>query len=60
MERARARAMLDMLAEKTLSSKNKEENDLLNQDRDLRRRIEEICTGQEKIPFERVQEPERL
>lgn len=52
--------MLDMLAEKTLSSKNKEENDLLNQDRDLRRRIEEICTGQEKIPFERVQEPERL
>jgi CHAT domain-containing protein len=58
LERAKARAMLDMLAEKTLSSKNKEENELLNQERDLRKRIEEISTRQEKISFERPQEPE--
>jgi CHAT domain-containing protein len=67
LERARARVMLDMLAEKTLSSKNKEENELLNQDRDLRKRIEEISTRQEKISFERPQgseeeisEPQKL
>jgi CHAT domain-containing protein/Tfp pilus assembly protein PilF len=58
LERARARVMLDMLAEKTLSSKNKEENELLDQERDLRKRIEEISTGQEKISFERPQQPE--
>jgi len=58
LERARARAMLDMLAEKTLWSKNKEENELLNQERDLKKRIEEISTRQEKISFERLQESE--
>jgi CHAT domain-containing protein len=58
LERAKARAMLDMLAEKTFSSRNKEENELLNQERILRKRIEETSTGQEKISFERPQEAE--
>jgi CHAT domain-containing protein/Tfp pilus assembly protein PilF len=58
LERARARAMLDMLAEKTFSSRNKEESELLNQERTLRKRIEETSTGQEKISFERPQEAE--
>jgi CHAT domain-containing protein/Tfp pilus assembly protein PilF len=58
LERARARAMLDMLAEKTFSSRNKEENELLNQERDLRKRIEEISTRQERIAIESPQDPE--
>jgi CHAT domain-containing protein len=58
LERARARVMLDMLAQKAFSSKNREENELLNQERDLRKRIEEISTRQEGISFERPQEPE--
>jgi len=58
LERARARVTLDMLAEKTLSSKNKEENELLNQEQALRKRIEEISTEQEKISFEGPQQPE--
>jgi len=66
LERARARVMLDMLAEKTLSSKNKEENELLNQEKDLRNRIYEISMSQEKIslempqgPKERISEPQK-
>jgi CHAT domain-containing protein len=58
LERARARVMLDMLAQKAFSSKNKEENELLNQERDLRKRIDEISMEQEKISFERPQQPE--
>jgi CHAT domain-containing protein/Tfp pilus assembly protein PilF len=58
LERARARVMLDMLAEKTLSSKHKDENELLNQEQALRKRIEEISMSQEKISFERPQGPE--
>jgi CHAT domain-containing protein/Tfp pilus assembly protein PilF len=57
LERARARVMLDMLAEKTLSSKNKEENELLNQEQALRKRIYELSMRQEGISLERPQEP---
>ena len=58
LERARARVMLDMLAEKTLSSKNKEENELLVQERALRRRMDELSIGQERIAIESPQDPE--
>ena len=58
LERARARVMLDMLAEKAFSSKNKEENELLTQERALRRRIEEISMEEERITLERPQESE--
>ena len=58
LERARARVMLDMLAEKAFSSKNKEENELLNKEQALRKRIEEISMEQEEISLERPQEPE--
>jgi len=58
LERARARVMLDMLAEKAFSSKNKEENELLTQERALRGRIEEISMGEERITLERPQESE--
>ncbi len=56
LERARARVMLDMLAEKGFSSKNEEENELLTQERVLRKRIDEISTGQERIGSETSQE----
>jgi CHAT domain-containing protein len=58
LERARARVMLDMLAGKAFSSKNKEENELLVQERDLSKQIEEISMGEEKVGFEKYQEPE--
>ena len=63
LERARARVMLDMLAEKAFASKNKEENELLVKERTLRKRIEEISMEQEKIgggftePEEEISEP---
>jgi CHAT domain-containing protein/uncharacterized protein HemY len=57
LERARARVMLDMLADKTLSSKNKEENELLNQEQALRNRIYELSMKQEGISLERPPEP---
>jgi CHAT domain-containing protein len=57
LERAKARVMLDMLAEKTLSSKNKEENELLHQEQALRKRISEISMRQEGISLERPPEP---
>ncbi len=53
LERAKARVMLDMLSEKTLSSKNKEENELLHQEQALRERIYELSMRQEKIGLER-------
>ena len=58
LERAKARAMLDMLAEKTLSSKNREENELLIQERALRQRIDEFSLGQERIAIESPQDSE--
>jgi CHAT domain-containing protein/tetratricopeptide (TPR) repeat protein len=58
LERARARVMLDMLAEKAFSSKNKEENELLIQERALRKQIDEIFMEQEKIELEEPQEAE--
>jgi len=58
LERAKARVMLDMLAEKAFSSKNREENELLTQERALRRRIEEISIEGEGIIFEKPQESE--
>jgi CHAT domain-containing protein len=53
LERAKARIMLDMLAEKTLSSKNKEENELLHQEQALRNRISEISMREKGISLER-------
>jgi CHAT domain-containing protein len=58
LERARARVMLDMLAEKNFSSKKKEENELLIEERALRKRIEEISSEAEKVSLERSQESE--
>jgi len=58
LERARARVMLDMLAEKAFSSKNKEENELLIQERALRKQIDEISMEQEEIELEEPQEAE--
>jgi CHAT domain-containing protein len=58
LERARARVMLDMLEEKAFSSKNKEENELLIQERALRKQIDEISMEQEKIEIEKPQEVE--
>jgi CHAT domain-containing protein len=57
LERARARVMLDMLSEKTLSSKNKQENELLQQEQSLRKQINEISMRQEEIGPERAPGP---
>jgi CHAT domain-containing protein len=54
LERAKARIMLDMLAEKTLSSRNKGENELLNQEQALRKQIEQISMRQERIALEEI------
>jgi CHAT domain-containing protein len=58
LERARARVMLDMLAEKNFSSKKKEENELLIEERSLRKRIEEISSETEQVSLEGSQESE--
>ncbi len=58
LERARARVMLDMLAEKALSSKNKEENELLAQERALRSQIDEVSMKQEEMALNEAQAPE--
>jgi CHAT domain-containing protein len=58
LERARARVMLDMLSEKNLSSKKKEENELLIEERKLRKRIEEISAEIEPVSLESPQESE--
>jgi CHAT domain-containing protein len=58
LERARARVMLDMLAEKNFSSKKKEENELLIEERKLRKRIEEISSETEPVSLEMSQESE--
>ncbi len=52
LERLRARVMLDMLAEKALVSKNREENELLIQERRLRRQIEEAFLRGERVGSE--------
>ena len=57
LERAKARVMLDMLSEKTLSSINKEENELLNQEQALKKQIYEISMKQEGIGLERPPGP---
>ena len=56
LERAKARVMLDMLAEKAFSSGNREENELLIQERALRKQIDEM--GEEKIELDESQEGE--
>jgi CHAT domain-containing protein len=58
LERARARVMLDMLSEKNFSSKKKEENELLIEERKLRKRIEEISAETEPVSLESPQESE--
>jgi len=57
LERAKARVMLDMLSEKTLSSKNKEENELLHQEQALRNHIYEISMREKGISLERPPGP---
>ena len=47
LERAKARAMLDMLGEKAFSSKVKEENELLAQERSIRKRIDSVSMEME-------------
>jgi CHAT domain-containing protein len=49
LERARARAMLDMLGEKAFSSKVKEENELLAQERALRKEIDSVSMDMEMV-----------
>ncbi len=58
LERARARVFLDMLGEKVLSSKNKEENSLLTKERALRQQIESLSgeTGLALRGGERLEE----
>jgi tetratricopeptide (TPR) repeat protein len=58
LERARGRLMLDMLSEKNFSSKKKEENELLIEERSLGKRIEEISSEIEKVSLEGSQESE--
>jgi CHAT domain-containing protein len=58
LERARARVMLDTLAGKAFSSKNREQNELLVEERDLRKRIDEISMGPEEISVDAPQEIE--
>lgn len=58
LERAKARMMLDMLSEKGFSSKNKEENELLIQERLLRKRIDEVLIEREWIALDGPQELE--
>jgi len=57
LERAKARIMLDMLAEKTFSSKNKEENALLIQEQALRDQINELSMRREGMSLDRPPEP---
>jgi CHAT domain-containing protein len=58
LERARGRVLLDMLAEKAFSSRNREQNELLVEERTLRKRIDEISMGPEKILDDVPQEVE--
>ena len=58
LERARGRVLVDMLAEKAFSSRNREQNELLVEERSLRLRIDEISMGPEKILVDVPQEIE--
>jgi CHAT domain-containing protein len=58
LERAKARVMLDLLGEKALFSKHKEENELLAKERTLSARIDQLSTEQEKMSLEELPEPE--
>lgn len=59
VERARARVFLDMLSEKVLLSRDREESELLVQERALRRQMEEEASRrEEKISEEPSQEVE--
>jgi CHAT domain-containing protein/Tfp pilus assembly protein PilF len=49
LERAKGRAMLDMLGEKAFSSKVEEENELLAQERALRNRIDRVSMEMEMV-----------
>ena len=48
LERAKARVMLDMLQEKSFSSKNREIQELLSKERSLREQLFELATSQEE------------
>lgn len=58
LERSKGRALLDMLGEKAFSSKNREENALLMEERALARKIEQITLDEEKSDVEDSEETE--
>jgi|GEM_PF-641284 len=58
LERSKGRALLDMLREKAFSSKNREENALLVEERALARQIEQITLDEEKSDVEDSEETE--
>jgi CHAT domain-containing protein len=55
VERSKGRALLDMLGEKAFSSKNREENALLIEERALAQQIEQITLNPEKADLEESQ-----
>jgi CHAT domain-containing protein len=58
LERAKARVMLDMLGEKALFSRNKEESELLTTERTLNTQIDQITAEQEDASLEELPEPD--
>jgi CHAT domain-containing protein len=58
LERSKGRALLDMLREKAFSSKNREENALLAEERVLARQIEQLTVEEEKSDVEDSEETE--
>ena len=58
LERSKGRALLDMLREKAFSSKNREENALLLEERALAQQIEQITLDVEKAEVEESEETE--
>jgi len=58
LERSKGRALLDMLREKAFSSKNREENALLVEERALARQIEQLTLDEEKSDVEDSEETE--
>ena len=58
LERSKGRALLDMLREKAFSSKNREENALLIEERALARQIDQLTLDEEKREAEESEETE--
>ncbi|HVO83033.1 MAG TPA: CHAT domain-containing protein [Syntrophobacteria bacterium] len=58
LERSKGRALLDMLREKAFSSRNREENALLVEERALARQIEQLTLDEERSDVEEAEETE--